>query len=65
MSRHFKAGDLTVGPHKPSIIGADVVKVYRATDPDNPTVYERGDSAEAEPAAPGWTMPVDDLFPAA
>jgi len=27
MSRHFKAGDLTVGPHKPSIIGADVVKV--------------------------------------
>jgi len=28
----------------------------------NPTVYRRGQIAEAEPAVPGWTMPVDDLF---
>jgi len=25
--------------------------------------YRRGDVAEAEPAVPGWSMPVDDLFP--
>lgn len=41
---------------------SDVVKVYRATDPDSPTIYRRGQLAEAEPAVPGWRMPVDDLF---
>lgn len=40
----------------------DVVKVCRASDPENPTVYCRGELAEAEPAVPGWTIPVDDLF---
>ena len=39
-----------------------VIKVYRASDPAHPTLYKRGDVAEAEPAVPGWTMPVDDLF---
>ncbi len=42
--------------------GADVVRVHRAASPDAPTIYRRGDVAEAEPAVPGWTMPVDDLF---
>ena len=42
--------------------GTDVVKVYRATSPDVPTICRRGDVAEAEPAVPGWTMPVDELF---
>lgn len=40
----------------------DVVRVYRASDPDHPTIYRRGQLAEAEPAVPGWQMPVDDLF---
>jgi Uma2 family endonuclease len=40
----------------------DVVKVYRASEPTAPAIYRRGDQAEAEPAVPGWTMPVDDLF---
>ena len=44
------------------LLGADVVKVYRASDPDHPTIYRWGDIAEAEPAVPGWTMPVDDLL---
>ncbi|MBC7930782.1 MAG: Uma2 family endonuclease [Rubrivivax sp.] len=44
------------------LLGKDVVRVYRASDPDNPKVYRRGEMAEAEPAVPGWTMPVDDLF---
>jgi Uma2 family endonuclease len=40
----------------------DVVKVYRASAPENPTIYQRGDMAEAEPAVPGWRMAVDELF---
>ncbi len=42
--------------------GADVVRVYRTAAPDAPMIYRRGDVAEAEPAVPGWTMPVDELF---
>jgi Uma2 family endonuclease len=42
--------------------GEGVVRVYRADDPDHPTVYRRGEVAEAEPAVPGWRMPVDELF---
>ncbi len=45
------------------LLGQDTVRVYRASDPEHPTVYRRGQSAEAEPALPGWSMAVDDLFP--
>jgi Uma2 family endonuclease len=38
------------------------VRVFRASDPEHPALYRRGETAEAEPALPGWTMPVDDLF---
>jgi len=44
------------------LLGADVVRVYRANDPIKATVYHRGENAEAEPAVPGWTMAVDDLL---
>lgn len=40
----------------------DVVRVYRAANPDTLVIYRRGETAEAEPAVPGWTMLVDDLF---
>jgi Uma2 family endonuclease len=40
----------------------DCVHVYRATRPEEPTTYRRGDVAEAEPAVPGWTVLVDSLF---
>ena len=40
-----------------------VVRVYRATGPTRPTVYRRGELAEAEPSLPGWSMPVENLFP--
>jgi Uma2 family endonuclease len=43
-------------------LSQDVVKVYRASDPENPTVYRRGEEAEAEPAVPGWRMAVGALF---
>lgn len=57
---YFAAGTLVVWDV--DLINDDVVRVYRASDPGNPKVYRRGEVAEAEPAAPGWTMPVDDLF---
>lgn len=44
------------------LLSNDAVRVFRASDPESPTVYRRGETAEAEPALPGWTMPVDDLF---
>ena len=44
------------------LLSEDVVRVYRASDPSTPTIYRRGEIAEAEPAVPGWTFPVDGLF---
>jgi Uma2 family endonuclease len=40
----------------------EVVRVYRAGSPDAPIIYRHGETAEAEPAVPGWTMPVNELF---
>jgi Uma2 family endonuclease len=57
---YFRAGTVVVWDV--DLLGEAVVRVYRAADPDNPTIYRRGDIAEAEPAVPGWRMPVDDLF---
>jgi Uma2 family endonuclease len=58
---YFAAGTLVVWDV--DLLSEDVVKVYRASAPDNPTIYRRGEIAEAEPAVPGWRLPVDDLFP--
>ena len=44
------------------LLGKDTVRVFRVSDPERPTVYQRGEIAEAEPAVSGWSMPVDDLF---
>ena len=44
------------------LLSDDVVRVYRAESPEAPQIYRRGEQAEAEPAVPGWTFPVDDLF---
>src|SRR5438876_3468077 len=58
---YFAAGTLAVWDV--DLLGTVVVRVYRAREPARPTVYRRGEVAEAEPAVPGWSMPVDDLFP--
>jgi len=58
---YFAAGTLVVWDV--DLRSHDVVRVYRATDPAACIFYRRGQLAEAEPAVPGWTMPVDDLFP--
>jgi Uma2 family endonuclease len=57
---YFAAGTLVVWDV--DLWSPDVVRVYRATSPDVPTIYRRGELAEAEPAMPGWTFPVDELF---
>jgi Uma2 family endonuclease len=44
------------------LLGPEVIRVYRAKDSANPTVYRHGDTAEAEPAVPGWSFSVDQLF---
>ena len=57
---YFAAGTLVVWDV--DVLEDDLVRVYRASEPDSPTIYKRGEMAEAEPAVPGWSMPVDDLF---
>jgi Uma2 family endonuclease len=42
--------------------GEDVIKSYKASDPENPVIFRRGEIADAEPAVPGWRMAVDELF---
>jgi Uma2 family endonuclease len=44
------------------LMSDDVIWVYRVASPEERSIYRRGDTAEAEPAVPGWTFPVDDLF---
>ena len=57
---YFAAGTLIVWDV--DLLSENVVRVYRASDPETPVSYRRGEIAEAEPAVPGWTMAVDDLF---
>lgn len=58
---YFAAGTLAVWDV--DVLRAQTVSVYRATALLTPTVYRQGELAEAEPALPGWTMAVNDLFP--
>lgn len=44
------------------LLSDDVIKSYHKDNPDEPKIYKRGEIADAEPALPGWKMPVDELF---
>ena len=57
---YFAAGTLVVWDV--DVLREEVVRVYRASDAENLTIYRRGEMAEAEPAVPGWTMPVSEAF---
>ncbi|MGH9944662.1 MAG: Uma2 family endonuclease [Pyrinomonadaceae bacterium] len=57
---YFATGTLVVWDV--DLLSDDVVKVYRASDPNHPAIYRRGKFAEAEPAVPGWTISVNSLF---
>jgi Uma2 family endonuclease len=57
---YFAAGTLVVWDV--DVLREKLVSVYRRSDPENPTVYPAGEIADAEPAVPGWTMAVDEIF---
>jgi Uma2 family endonuclease len=57
---YFAAGTLVVWDV--DLLSEAVIKVYRASAAASPTLYRRGEIAEAEPAVPGWSMAVNDLF---
>ncbi len=57
---YFACGTLVVWDV--DLLSNDVIKSYRASDPDHPMIFRRGDLAAAEPAVPEWQMPVDNLF---
>jgi Uma2 family endonuclease len=59
-SDYFAAGTQVVWDV--DVLQDHVVRVYVASDPDHPRVFGRGEVADAEPALPGWKMPVDDLY---
>ena len=57
---HFAAGTQVVWDV--DLLAEDVVRVFRNGDAERPAAtYRRGQSADAEPAVPGWLMPVSDL----
>jgi Uma2 family endonuclease len=57
---YFAAGTLVVWDV--DLQSAEVIKSYRASAPDDPVIFRRGEMADAEPAVPGWRMAVDELF---
>lgn len=57
---YFAAGTLVVWDV--DVLRDQAIRCYRSDDPAKPAVFHRGEFANAEPALPGWSMPVDDLF---
>ena len=57
---YFAAGTLVVWDV--NLLSDDVIKSYGADKPNDPRVFHQGEIANAEPAVPNWSMPVDDLF---
>ena len=55
---YFQAGTLVVWDVDPR---AETITCYRAGEPA-PVVFRRGDMADAEPAVPGWRIPVAEVF---
>jgi Uma2 family endonuclease len=56
---YFAAGTQVVWDVDPE---AETVAGYRAADLAHPVVFRQGETADAEPAVPGWRMTVDDIF---
>ncbi|HJX90262.1 MAG TPA: Uma2 family endonuclease [Pyrinomonadaceae bacterium] len=57
---YFAAGTLVVWDV--DVLREKLVRVYRANEPNKPTVYHAGEFAEAEPAISDWSMAVDDFL---
>lgn len=46
------------------VLQDEVIRAFSADSPDTPRLFRRGETADAEPAVPGWTFAVADLFEA-
>lgn len=57
---YFAAGTVVVWDVDPR---ERTIRSYRANAPDTPATFRDGDTANAEPALPGWRVAVHDLFP--
>ena len=57
---YFAAG--TVILWDVDLLSPDVIKSYSVDDPTNQQIFRRGDTADAEPAVPGWKFAVNELF---
>lgn len=57
---YFACGTLVVWDV--DLLSEEVIKSYKASDPDHPVVFRRQDIADAEPAVQGWQVAVDELF---
>ena len=57
---YFAGGTLVVWDV--DLLAEDAVRTYSAADPEHQAIFRRGETADAEPAVPGWKMKVDDLF---
>jgi Uma2 family endonuclease len=57
---YFACGTLVVWDV--DLLSDGAITSYKASDPENPVIFRRGDIADAEPAVPGWRMAVGDLF---
>jgi Uma2 family endonuclease len=44
------------------LLSDDVVRKYAAGSPDKPVCFRRDEQADAEPAVPGWSFSVAELF---
>jgi Uma2 family endonuclease len=56
---YFEAGTLVVW----DVDSRDrVVRCYRADAPDRPLEFKPGETADAEPAVPGWRLAIDSIF---
>ncbi len=56
---YFAAGTLVVWDIDPM---AETITCYRQADLTKAIVWRRGDTADAEPAVPGWRVTVDEVF---
>lgn len=56
---YFAAGTLVVWDVDPV---NETITTYQINDPSTPRVFRRGETADAEPAVPGWRIAVDEVF---
>lgn len=57
---YFAAGTLVVWDV--DLLADAPIRAWRAGAPERPELYRRGETADAEPAVPGWRFAVDEIF---